>query len=579
MPFQSEAQRKAMGTAAGGHSTLGIPKAVGEKFLAHAKDMAPDDWNALIADLRKFLGEEAEEPEHSDVDVAGLRDRLTKFFREEEEESEHQASDVCALDKASVRSFDADGRLHVAKSNISRAAVNEYYGEEIPDWEKLGLQPKKLYSLFRDPEELKKAAKTFNNIPILSEHVPVSATSHRPELVIGSTGTDADFDGEFLTNSLVFWPQDAIDEIESGEKCELSCAYRYDPVLDSGTYKGKAYTIRMTNLIANHVAKVVAGRAGSDVVVGDSKPKQANDALGLPLDFSQFESAIKPKELNTMTKAAPTVLSRKAVLARGALLVHLRPRLAQDAKIDLTPILEKVTAKNFKASIPAISAGITAATNGKLAKDADIGDLTQLLDALEEVNEVEGIDADPNSGLPMTELPKPEAKDAGGLEKLRAYLKATGLTDEECEEACKLIGAPVEATDAEIPANIEEKKEEMVSKPAMDAAIQAAKAQATADAIRTQREIRDAEEAVRPFVGSLAMAHDSAEGVYRTALTTLGAMDEAEAKTLPLAALKSVLKAQPVPGARPAQTRIAQDSGAAQSFASRFPGADRIGNV
>lgn len=33
MPYKSEAQRKAMGAAAAGKSTLGIPKKVGKEFL------------------------------------------------------------------------------------------------------------------------------------------------------------------------------------------------------------------------------------------------------------------------------------------------------------------------------------------------------------------------------------------------------------------------------------------------------------------------------------------------------------------------------------------------------------------
>ena len=47
---------------------------------------------------------------------------------------------LLAMDRAtSVRSFDADGRLHVARSNISKANVCPYLGREIPDWERLGL--------------------------------------------------------------------------------------------------------------------------------------------------------------------------------------------------------------------------------------------------------------------------------------------------------------------------------------------------------------------------------------------------------------------------------------------------------
>lgn len=37
MPMQSQAQRGAMYSAAAGHSTLGIPKAVGKEFVASDK--------------------------------------------------------------------------------------------------------------------------------------------------------------------------------------------------------------------------------------------------------------------------------------------------------------------------------------------------------------------------------------------------------------------------------------------------------------------------------------------------------------------------------------------------------------
>src|SRR4029077_19016588 len=125
---------------------------------------------------------------------------------------------------ATVRTYDRDGRLHVEISNISKATVNPYIGREIPDWKALGLNPDKVYRLLRDPDELAKAAPTFNNIPVLSRHVPVTADDHKPDLVIGSTGTDS---APYLRNSLVIWARDAIDDIESEVKKELSSGYRY----------------------------------------------------------------------------------------------------------------------------------------------------------------------------------------------------------------------------------------------------------------------------------------------------------------------------------------------------------------
>jgi hypothetical protein len=176
-----------------------------------------------------------------------------------------------AFDK-SVRSVDVDGRLHVAVSNLSKATVNPYLGKEIPNHSGLGLDPEKIYNLFRDPEELKKGAHTFNNIPLLSKHVPISADDHKPDLVVGSTGTDAVFESPYLKNSLVVWESVAIGGIETRDQCELSCAYRYIPIMEAGTFEGMPYDGRMTGIIGNHVALVEIGRAGSDVVVADENP-------------------------------------------------------------------------------------------------------------------------------------------------------------------------------------------------------------------------------------------------------------------------------------------------------------------
>lgn len=76
-PPVSEAQRKAMFAAASGHSTLGIPKSVGEEFVdkdkggklpKKAKDMQTEDWSGLVRGLLKFFMEEAREDAHNKDD-------------------------------------------------------------------------------------------------------------------------------------------------------------------------------------------------------------------------------------------------------------------------------------------------------------------------------------------------------------------------------------------------------------------------------------------------------------------------------------------------------------------------------
>jgi len=178
-----------------------------------------------------------------------------------------------ALDRATARSYDASGRLHVAACNICTAGVSEYLGSEIPNASALGLSLDRRYKLLRPAEELSKpeTIRSANGLPILSVHEPHDARSHQPELVIGATGTDAAWRAPFLQVGLVFWPEHSIKMIAEEIRRELSPGYSYDPVVDEpGTHRGEHYDIWMKNILFNHVALVDAGRQGPQVVVGDS---------------------------------------------------------------------------------------------------------------------------------------------------------------------------------------------------------------------------------------------------------------------------------------------------------------------
>jgi len=182
--------------------------------------------------------------------------------------------DSITMDKSTARRTDANGFLHVDGCNISKATVNPYLGVEIPNWESLGLERDKKYMILRPPEELKKAASTFNNLPLMNKHIPVDKFNlEDPEVkkhYVGSTGTDAVFDDPYLVNSLVIHTQTAIKEVEDETKQELSCAYRYKIVMKSGVFKGEAYDGHMEEIEGNHVSLVTEGRAGHEVMVRDS---------------------------------------------------------------------------------------------------------------------------------------------------------------------------------------------------------------------------------------------------------------------------------------------------------------------
>ncbi|MGP2516381.1 DUF2213 domain-containing protein [Yersinia sp. 2545 StPb PI] len=208
--------------------------------------------------------------------------------------------DRLAFDRASVRTYDVDGRLHVAVSPITKANICAYYGSEIPNSQALGLEPDRRYYLLRHPEELEKAANSFNNLPILDKHVYVKASNPQKNNIVGTTGSEAAFDGKYLKNSLTIWDDSAIAGIETEIQDEISSSYHYRADMTPGVFENEKYDGVMRDIIGNHVALVETGRAGSDVVVFDSQP--------LELKMSK----------------------RKEAAIRSA----LKPVLAQDADID-----------------------------------------------------------------------------------------------------------------------------------------------------------------------------------------------------------------------------------------------------
>ena len=230
-----------------------------------------------------------------------------------------------AFDKASARHYDDNGHLIVDSTVITKAAVNPYYGKEIPDYESLGLDPEKIYNMLRDPIELEKGMHTLGEKQLLIKHIFVSADEPQKESIAGTIGSNLEMVGNDVKGSLTVWDKEAINLIESGKLAELSASYFYDPVMKSGTFNGQPYDGIMTNIRGNHVALVERGRIGRDALVADALPKL-------------MELHMKLKK----GAAAKVNLAAKAILvAKG---------LAADA--DLTPdeIKELITvvAENFE---------------------------------------------------------------------------------------------------------------------------------------------------------------------------------------------------------------------------------------
>ena len=245
----------------------------------------------------------------------------------------------------------------------------------------------------------------------------------------------------------------------------------------------------------------------------------------------EFGKAADQKETD-MTK----VLTRKAEFARGALAAFLAPKLAKDAKIDLGPVLIGVTAKNFKHKRWDITTAIRKQTDGKLAKDASIEALGELLDTLDKTEVPEGADIDPNSGLPVAATTeKKKAGDDDPMAKMKAAMMAKGLTEDEAGEICNMLPSAADESEEEKKKREEEERkaaeaeaakdkemQDMPTKAGMDAAIKKAADEATKKAeaatMKRLQDIRAAERGVAPLIGEVTLGLDSAEAIYAAAL-------------------------------------------------------------
>lgn len=177
------------------------------------------------------------------------------------------ASPVMAYDR-SMRAKDVDGRLHVRDCRISKANICGYLGREIPKAETLGLEPGRIYQMYRDADALAAAVPTFEGIPLMMHHVSSSADDPRTDMIIGCV-RNVRWLAPYVVADLDVWVGEGIEAIESERQQELSPGYRYEPIMNAGVLDGQPFDGRMVQIHANHLAIVDTGRTGPDVMVND----------------------------------------------------------------------------------------------------------------------------------------------------------------------------------------------------------------------------------------------------------------------------------------------------------------------
>jgi hypothetical protein len=372
--------------------------------------------------------------------------------------------------KNSNREKDANGFLHVKNCHCTKVQIAPYLGCEISK----DLIADKVYNVYRPEEELNKAEtiQSLNGVPLQLEHHDDTAEKPAQYTRIGATGTDAVFEYPYLSNSLHFFNQKAIDLIESGEKCELSIGYDCEIHKEAGEFEGVPYDFVQRNIKIQHVALVECGRAGADVKVSDSKEIILNSEKN---EVKQMDKEKLLQLINELVKAGASEEEIKAKID------ELTLDACEDDEVELE-------AEEVKTEEP----------------------------DTEEVEEQETSDEE-----------QTEQKDDDDLiiEEVKAELEKAGL-DAENEELVKafIVGnhfakAETEATDEDTTdEEATEEEKEAEEQKATDTALKVAKI-VKADIERRFNAVSE----VRHILGDVnAMKYDSADKIYRDALSKMG---------------------------------------------------------
>lgn len=452
------------------------------------------------------------------------------------------AYETLALDAESVRHYDNNGNLHVKVSHLTKVQVRPYYGSEIPGWERLRLDPKRIYKGFCPAEELSKqeTIESTNGIPIQLEHHPDYADAPQLETRIGSTGTDGAFRYPYLDNSLHFTVEDAIKRILDGSMRELSLSYRYTPDFTPGkTPDGEDYDFVMRAITANHVALVEQGRAGHDVLVQDSQMqvKPMDEMTDKTKGAADGEPEVEKKEVALaaeIAKAAKGIVDLHSTDAEGNVVDKGAEPVATDEDKDaaIKRIMAEMVAKGMK---PEDAASFM----------DKLQDLAYNPDTAEDEDETQcASDED-------------EPKEADPYEQLIADgLKACGY-DSEPEEFQKAFAEGVrygEKKEKEEPKKLDREHESEGEKRALgeDSALKAVER-------RIARRFEAMEECEKTLGKVRFNAYDSAEDVYLAALKQEGV----RTKGIALSAARDVYRAFM------AGKKLGKDSGLAQDSAPK----------
>ena len=216
--------------------------------------------------------------------------------------------------------MDRNGWVTYTDCKISKAGVFPYRGASVGH----GEDPNEIIKVYRPFSEMSKAAKSFENIPVLDGHEMIGKDTaansqntpydrRRADGVLFNVRAE---DGAYF-GDLKIWSENLIKKIDGGQK-ELSLGYycKFEPA--SGTYENDDFSYIQKDLCGNHIASVRRARCGGDVKVQDGDDMKEGENLVMDsfdleisgsseaedefVDFRDIEKAVASSDLSAEQK-------------------------------------------------------------------------------------------------------------------------------------------------------------------------------------------------------------------------------------------------------------------------------------
>lgn len=184
------------------------------------------------------------------------------------------------------RQYTDEGYL-VVPATISRPGMQLYKAIElVPSLDKLPTKykPDDPITVYRPPEEVFKeeSVNSFKNIAVTNNHPPefLNSKNHK-KYSVGLVLSDVCGDDAHVKGTIKVTDYDTINEIKDG-KVDISAGYHSNVYFEEGTTpEGEPYQAIQKDIMGNHVAVVVRGRAGSEVRLADGldRPSEHSEKL------------------------------------------------------------------------------------------------------------------------------------------------------------------------------------------------------------------------------------------------------------------------------------------------------------